>query len=71
MSFPDFARNSPYYTYIEAAYSQGVVTGYTDGTFSPYENITRGQVAKIVVQAAGLHVINPERPSFTDVRAMR
>ena len=28
--------------------AQGVIGGYTDGTFHPSSNITRGQMAKIL-----------------------
>src|SRR5207249_3360153 len=55
------------YSYIEAAYSRGLIDGYRDGTFRPYDYVTRAQVAKIVVQAAGLSLIHPATPSFSDV----
>ena len=34
--------------YIRAMVGQGVISGYSDGTFKPHSNITRGQMAKIL-----------------------
>ena len=34
--------------YIRALASQGVISGYSDGSFRPQANITRGQMAKIL-----------------------
>ncbi len=65
--FSDVPASNPYFSYVEAAYAQGVISGYSDGTFRPYDNVTRGQIAKIVVQAAGLNLVTPTTPSFTDV----
>src|SRR5207249_8496815 len=65
--FNDVPADHPYYAYIEAAYFHGLIDGYGDGSFRPYENVTRGQVAKVVVQAAGLRLVHPNTPSFTDV----
>jgi S-layer homology domain len=56
-------------SYIETAYRHGLVTGYEDGTFRPSNNVTRGQLAKIIVEAAGIKLANPATPSFSDVAA--
>ncbi len=47
--FADSA-NIPAYAvyYIQTLTAQGVVGGYADGTFRPYELITRGQMAKLL-----------------------
>jgi hypothetical protein len=50
-TFHDLSAESPFYTYIEAAYCRGVISGYNDGTFRPGANATRGQTAKIVYNA--------------------
>jgi hypothetical protein len=34
---------------------RGVLSGYPDGTFRPNNNITRGQIAKVVSNAAGFN----------------
>lgn len=49
--FTDVAKNHEFYTYILAAVKLGVVDGYGDRTFKPDWKITRGQSAKIVLQA--------------------
>src|SRR5207249_3065813 len=67
--FSDVAANNEFASYIETAYAHGLVTGYADGTYRPNNNVTRGQLAKIVVQAAGLKLDNPATPTFSDVGA--
>ncbi len=51
--FSDVPAGSTFYSFIETAYSHGVISGYEDGTFRPDNNVTRGQIAKIVVLARG------------------
>jgi hypothetical protein len=65
--FSDVGADNPFYAYIEAAYGAGLVSGYSDGTFRPYANVTRGQVAKVIVSASGLKLLNPAQASFSDV----
>jgi len=54
-SFSDVPRGSTFYTVIETAHCHGVLDGYSDGTFRPYNNATRGQISKIVY----LSIVNP------------
>lgn len=42
--FPDVPGDSPYYSYVASAQAQGLVNGYSDGTFSGQDPITREQV---------------------------
>src|SRR5205807_9347688 len=69
--FSDVPANHPFYVYIETANHNGIVSGYGDGTFRPYNNVTRGQLSKIVVVAAirvnHWTLINPPTPTFIDV----
>jgi hypothetical protein len=67
--FSDVPANDQNARYIETAYAHGLISGYADGTFRPANSVTRGQLAKIVVQAAGLKLANPATPSFSDVAA--
>ncbi len=53
--FSDVPRGSTFYTVIETAYCHGVISGYNDGTFRPYNNAIRGQISKIVY----LSITNP------------
>jgi len=50
-TFIDVPRSDAFYRYVETAYSHTLITGYGDGTFRPYTNMTRGQFAKVLYQA--------------------
>ena len=66
-TFTDVPTDHPFYQYIETAYSHGVISGYGDGTFRPGNDVTRGQLCKIVVNAMGWAIYTPPTPTFTDV----
>lgn len=69
--FADVLATHPFYDMIETAYHRGIISGYDngDGTFSfrPGADVTRGQIAKIVVTAAGWTTISPAMATFRDV----
>ena len=71
--FTDVPACSTFYPYIETARNLSLVGGYADGTFRPNNNVTRGQIAKIVVLAAIAHdpvhwtLIDPPANAFEDV----
>ncbi len=56
-----------YYTAVYYLACRGVVSGYNDGTFLPFNNTTRGQMAKIVVLAYQIPVNPPDGGTFADV----
>jgi uncharacterized protein YkwD len=66
-SFSDVAPGSVYFPYVETAKAHGVIGGYSDGSFHTNDNVSRGQLAKIVALAQGWALSNPITPSFTDV----
>ncbi|MGI8588477.1 MAG: S-layer homology domain-containing protein [Chloroflexia bacterium] len=78
-SFTDVPRSNNFFALIEAAHSQNIVSGYTCGGpnepcdslnrpyFRPYADVTRGQLSKIAVIAAGWAQIAPPIPTFSDV----
>lgn len=66
-TFSDVAIDHPFYQYIETAAHNNLVSGYSDGTFRPFNNVTRGQLSKIVVEAAGWVIYAPPSPTFSDV----
>ena len=66
-TFSDVPRTHPFYSYIETAAHLNIVSGYADGTFLPYANVTRGQIAKILISAAGITPVSPATPTFRDV----
>jgi hypothetical protein len=65
--FSDVPRSHPFYTYVETAYDHGVISGYSDGTFRPQYNVTRAQIAKMVVVAQGWSPNTSGGPHFRDV----
>jgi hypothetical protein len=67
MNFSDVPLNHPFYDYILCLYCRGAISGYGDGTFKPYNNTTRGQLAKIVVIGFNKAQYVPIIPTFRDV----
>jgi hypothetical protein len=65
--FSDVPTFSAFYTYIETAYHRGAISGYSDGTFRWGSSVTRGQLSKIVVKAAGWSTNTSGGPHFSDV----
>ena len=47
-SFSDVSASHWALQYIEACYEEGIITGYTDGTFLPENNVSRAEAAAIV-----------------------
>ncbi len=48
------APGSTFYTFVRCLACRGVISGYSDGTFRPFSQVTRGQIAKMVANAAGI-----------------
>jgi hypothetical protein len=48
--FRDVPPSNPFYGAIETSYNLGIASGYADGSFRPYNNITRGQLAKLLYE---------------------
>jgi hypothetical protein len=68
LTFSDVPPDNPFYPFVRCLACRGILSGYADGTFRPYANITRGQVAKIVSNAAGyLDAIPSTQQTFADV----
>jgi polysaccharide biosynthesis protein PslG len=77
--FTDVPPGSTFYTFVETAYAEGLLGGYPCGGpgepcdpqnrpyFRPGNDVTRGQIAKIVVSAAGWQQQQPPTPTFADV----
>jgi hypothetical protein len=53
ISFSDVPSDSTFYTWIRCLACRGIISGYSDGTFKPGNDITRSQIAKMVSNAAG------------------
>ncbi|MFL5733817.1 MAG: S-layer homology domain-containing protein [Chloroflexia bacterium] len=72
-TFRDVPTTDTFYQYIETAYSHNIISGYSCGTgtncleFRPGNNVTRGQLTKIVVLAENWEITPPSTPTFRDV----
>ncbi|HMA38008.1 MAG TPA: S-layer homology domain-containing protein, partial [Chloroflexia bacterium] len=78
-TFADVPPSNPFFSVVETAAAATIVSGYNCGGpnepcdsanrpyFRPYANVTRGQLSKIDVVAAGWSLRNPPLGSFTDV----
>jgi len=67
MRFTDLPDTHWSYSYVAYLYCRSIIGGYTDGTFHPNDDSTRGQFAKMLVLGMGWNLYNPIYPSFNDV----
>lgn len=67
VSFSDVNQGDYFYEAVNYLACNGVVSGYSDGTFRPYNNATRAQFVKMVVLSQGWTLLNPLTPTFSDV----
>src|SRR5688500_13231891 len=66
IQFSDVDENNTFYENVRCLACRGIVSGYSDGTFRPNNQVTRGQLAKMVSNAAGF-TEDPNPQIFTDV----
>lgn len=59
-ALPDVPINAYYAPYVAFFYDKGIISGYNDGTFGPENPITRGEIAKIVVNILQKYGLAPE-----------
>jgi N-acetylneuraminic acid mutarotase len=69
ISFTDVHPTDYFYEPVRYLYCHGVISGYGDNTFRPYNNTTRAQMVKIVVLGFGIAIQTPAdgTHTFTDV----
>src|SRR5438477_6451816 len=67
MSFSDVHPADYFYDAVRYLYCAGVISGYADNTFRPYNNTTRAQLCKIIVLAEGWTDPCPTTGHFSDV----
>ncbi len=71
--FSDVEPGSTFYTHIETLYNLGILNGYADGTYRSNNSVSRGQIAKLVVNAGILadpihwQLADPPTNTFADV----
>jgi len=66
-AFTDVPSKHWAYSYIQHLAANDVINGYPDGSFRPGELVTRKEFAKIMAQALGIPLQNPNTPSFIDI----
>lgn len=54
--FKDVPKSSPYYNDVQAVYRAGIFDGNPNGTFGVNDNLTRAQMAKVLVAAFDLPI---------------
>ena len=66
VSYSDVPPSSPYYSGVRCLACKYVLGGYSNGTYGPTNLITRGQLSKVIANAAG-YTENPGAQRFQDV----
>jgi S-layer homology domain len=66
MPFRDVPPGSTFFSFIRCLACHGVISGYSDGTYREGNPITRGQISKIVSNAAGFFE-DPGGQIYSDV----
>lgn len=66
-TFTDVPSSHWAYDSISQMVQRGVINGYTDGTFHPDRIVTRSELAKIMVLAAGINPRSTSNSSFSDI----
>lgn len=65
VTFPDVSDSSAHLEAITWLASEGISTGYKDGTFKPHDTITRGEVAALMSRMDG--VLTEDEPGEPEV----
>lgn len=66
--FTDVAKTDDFYEAVKSLTDRGIIRGFPDGSFKPYNGVTRGQAAKILASVLNLDMDNVENPGFVDVK---
>jgi hypothetical protein len=66
--FTDIPDTHWAFKYIQKMYDEGITTGYSDGTYRPSQNVTRGQMASFIIRALfGEDFSYSSTQHFTDI----
>ncbi len=66
ISYPDVPPGSTFYPYVRCLSCKGILGGYGNGNYGPGDLIKRGQLSKVVANAAG-YSDDPGAQKFQDV----
>lgn len=67
-SFKDVPAKHWAYVSVQKMIDKGIISGYSDGTFHPTEQLTRAQFAKILTLTLDLDLVSVSEPTFSDVK---
>lgn len=67
IGFKDIADNSWYYESVKYVSERGIITGYNDTTFGPFDNLKREQLVNILWRIEGKPDASELPNNFTDV----
>ncbi|WP_414705240.1 S-layer homology domain-containing protein [Pseudobacteroides sp.] len=56
--------------YINDLISKGIISGYADGTIKPDQNISRAELAVVIIKALGLKPSADAKLDFTDAKSI-
>lgn len=65
--FTDVDYTKEYGAAVQSLVERGIISGYADGTFKPFVDVTRGQAAKILAGLLKLDTEKVEDPKFSDL----
>lgn len=66
-SFPDVTTSYPNYTAIIYLQENGVINGYSDGTFRPDNLVNRAEFLKIIIEGSGINTDVSTKTPFYDI----
>lgn len=68
-TFFDVSSSNPNAAAIDYLSKEGVIAGYSDGSFRPQNAVNRAEALKILLLASGVEIRNPTNAVFPDVPA--
>ena len=68
-TFTDVSFNNSASGYIQSAYETGIINGFPDGSFKPYQSVTRAEMAILIQNTYQFAYDETLHSSFTDVHS--
>lgn len=68
-SFSDVSTSNAHYLAITSLVDQGILTGYSDGTFKPDQEVNRAEALKMFLMGMAVATQSGDASSFSDVDA--
>lgn len=66
-NFSDILDNNRYATAINYLAEAGIIQGYSDGTFKPYQNVNRAEFLKLVLEGSDISSDITTTSNFSDI----